>query len=457
MRDGARQRADRARIGWRPMAGADASSPDPISLMRSRQFVVLLVLAAVVGVVASLAAWGFLELISEMQDWIYDDLPDALGFDTTPEWWSLPVLAIGGVVVAFAVSRLPGRGGHIPADGLNPSPTEPIELPSVILAAVAAIGLGFVLGPEAPLIALGGGLGFLAIRLIRRDAPDELASLVAACGTFAAVSFLFGSPVIAAVLLIEATGLGGPRLPLVLIPGLLAAGIGSLISTGIGTWTGVSTSAISISLIPLPHFARPDLTDFLWTIPFAAVIALVTFIIFRLAREIEPVVRSRPFIAIPVIGIAVGGLAFAFAGTTDKGVDQVLFSGQNALSPLVSDAGSWSLSALALLILFKGLAYALSLGSVRGGPTFPAMFLGAAGGLMVAQLPGFELAPAVAVGIGAAVVAVLRLPLSAVILAAVLTSQAGLATAPLIIVGVVVAYMVTLVLAGPPKPGPAGG
>jgi H+/Cl- antiporter ClcA len=438
------------------MAGAGASSPDPIALMRSRQFVVLLVLAAIVGVVASLAAWGFLELVSEMQDWVYDDLPDALGFDTTPDWWSLPVLAIGGLVVAFAVS-LPGSGGHIPADGLNPAPTQPIELPSVILAAVAAIGLGFALGPEAPLIALGGGLGFMSIRLIRRDAPDELASLVAACGTFAAVSFLFGSPVIAAVLLIEAAGLGGPRLPLVLIPGLLAAGIGSLISTGIGSWTGVSTSAISISLIPLPHFARPDLTDFLWTIPFAAVIAVVTFIIFRIARMLEPVVRSRPSISIPVIGVAVGGLALAFAGTTDKGVDQVLFSGQEALSPLVSDAGSWSLSALALLIVFKGLAYALSLGSVRGGPTFPAMFLGAAGGLMVAQLPGFEIAPAVAVGIGAATVAVLRLPLSAVVLATVLTSQAGLGPTPLIIVGVVVAYLVTLLLAGPPEPEPAGG
>jgi H+/Cl- antiporter ClcA len=438
------------------MAGADASSPDPISLMRSRQFVLLLVLAAIVGVVASLAAFGFLKLVTEMEDWVYQDLPDALGYETTPDWWSLPVLAIGGVVVAFAITRLPGRGGHSPVAGLNADPTQPIELPSVLLAAVPAIGLGFVIGPEAPLIALGGGLGFLAIRLIRRDAPDELASLVAACGTFAAVSFLFGSPVIAAVLLIEATGVGGARLPLVLIPGLFAAGIGSLISTGMDSWTGVDTASISISLLQLPHFARPDLTDFLWTVPFAAVIAVVTFIVFRLARMIEPVVRSRPFIWIPAAGIAVGLLALAFGAATDHGVEEVLYSGENTLSPLVSDASSWSLSALALLILFKGLAYSVSLASVRGGPTFPAMFLGSAGGLMVAQLPGFEMAPAVAVGLGAAVVAVLRLPLSATILATLLTSSAGLGPTPLIIVGVVVAYLVTLLLAGRPEPEPAG-
>jgi H+/Cl- antiporter ClcA len=94
------------------------------------------------------------------------------------------------------------------------------------------------------------------------------------------------------------------------------------------------------------------------------------------------------------------------------------------------------------VIGFKGLAYALSLASFRGGPVFPAMFLGAAAGLMAAQLPGLELTPAVAVGLGAGVVAMLRLPLSAVVLATFLTSQAGLGVAPLVIVGVVVAYLV---------------
>jgi H+/Cl- antiporter ClcA len=80
------------------------------------------------------------------------------------------------------------------------------------------------------------------------------------------------------------------------------------------------------------------------------------------------------------------------------------------------------------------------------------MFLGAAAGLMAAQLPGFELTPAVAVGVGASVAAVLRLPLAAVILAVLLTSQAGLGVGPLIIVGVVVAYLVSLALPDPHEP-----
>ncbi|MGH2965307.1 MAG: chloride channel protein [Solirubrobacterales bacterium] len=426
------------------MAGAEPLPTDPSSILRSRQFPLLLVLAATVGVVTSAVAWGFLELIYQIQQGVYTHLPKELGFDGTPEWWPLPVLAIAGGVTAIAIVRLPGTGGHIPAEGLNPAPTHPIELPGVVLAALASIGLGAVVGPEAPLIALGGGLGFVAFRLLRRDGPPEVGLLLATASTFAAISFLFGSPLIAAVLLIEAAGLGGPMLPLMLLPGLTAAGIGSLISIGLGQWTGLSSTHISIGVLPLAPFARPDITDFAWTIPLAAVIALGTVLIFRIAKEVVPVVSSRPLLLLPAAGLAVAGLAIAFQEAAGKNASEVLFSGQGALSPLVGGAGAWSLSALALLIAFKGVAYAISLGSFRGGPTFPAMFLGTAAGLMAAQLPGFEVAPAVAVGIGAAIVAVLRLPLTAVVLALLLTSKAGLATGPLIIVGVVVAYLTTL-------------
>ncbi len=113
---------------------------------------------------------------------------------------------------------------------------------------------------------------------------------------------------------------------------------------------------------------------------------------------------------------------------------------------LVQQPATWSLGALALLIVFKGLGYSLSLGSFRGGPTFPAVFLGAAGGVMASHLPGFGLTPAVAVGLGTTVAAVLRLPLSAIVLATVMTAGAGTGDEALIIVGVVVAYLLTLVL-----------
>jgi H+/Cl- antiporter ClcA len=87
------------------------------------------------------------------------------------------------------------------------------------------------------LIALGTGLGILTTRLVRRDSPPQALTLMAAAGSFAAVAAIFGSPVIGAVLIIEATGLGGAVLPLVLLPGLMAAGsVAGVPRTG--SWSG---------------------------------------------------------------------------------------------------------------------------------------------------------------------------------------------------------------------------
>ncbi len=235
-----------------PAAPTDASSAapeDPSSTLLSKGFVVLLVIAAVVGVLVSLASWCFVELTYQIQRELYTHLPSAVGYHHGPPlWWSLPILAIAGLITAFAIVRLPGNGGHIPAEGLQVGGglPQPITLPGIILAGLASIGMGLVLGPEGPLIALGGGLAVATIKLARKQAPSQVLVVVAATGSFAAVSFVFGSPIFAAILLIEATGLGGGRLPIVLLPGLLGAGIGSLMSIGMGSFTGLSSSAYAL-------------------------------------------------------------------------------------------------------------------------------------------------------------------------------------------------------------------
>jgi H+/Cl- antiporter ClcA len=415
-----------------PDAGA-AAGPGP------REIVGLLVLVALVGLLVSFAAWGFLELVHQLQVGAFDDLPDVLGYDDPPTWWPLPILALAGVIVALAVTRLPGTGGHNPAAGLKTGLTQPVELPGVVLAALATIGLGVVLGPEAPLIALGAGLGILAVRRVRADAPDALVGVVAAAGSFAAIAFIFGSPLIGAVILIEAAGLDAARQKVLIPTGLLAAGIGSLVSLGMGSWTGLSSAAYALGPLQLPSFARPDAVEFLWTVPLAAAIALGVLGIFALARRVQPHLGTRPLLTLPVAGVVIAGLAILFEQTTDKAAAEVLFSGQDQLPSLVDDAGSWSTSALALVLGLKGLAWSISLAGFRGGPTFPGLYLGAAAGGLASHLPGYALAPAVAVGMGAAVVAVLRLPLAAVVLATLLTTSAGGGVEPLVIVGVVVA------------------
>ncbi|MGZ4544873.1 MAG: chloride channel protein [Blastococcus sp.] len=427
----------------RELADEDLTQSQVDDVVESKSFAVLLVVAAVVGIVVSLAAWAFLEFTTQLQTWVFVDAPSGLGFsDGPPTWWPVPVLLLAGVITASAITWLPGRGGHVAAHGLAPGGQQQVrDLPGVLLAAVATIGLGLVLGPEGPLLALGGGLVLLTLRLARRELAPQVPILMTVVATFSAMTALFGSPVIAAVIVIEVAAIGGPRLRLVLLPGLLGAGVGTLVTLGYGSWPGLSRSAYAISALSLPAFPRPGPADFGWAVVVAAVIGAGGQLLLHGGLWMERIARHRQFLVLPAVGVLVAGLAIAFDQVTGKGIDEVLFDGQAQLTGLISGAHTWTLGALALLLVCKGLAYAMSLGTFRGGPTFPALFLGAAVGLMAARLPGFSLTPAVAVAIGAGTVAILRLPWTAVLLASFLTAGSGAGTVPLVVVGVAVAYV----------------
>ena len=73
----------------------------------------------------------------------------------------------------------------------------------------------------------------------------------------------------------------------------------------------------------------------------------------------------------------------------------------------------------------------MSLSSFRGGPIFPATFIGAAGGIALSHLPGLPLIAGVAMGIGALGKVMLTLPLTSVLLATLLLASNGLAVMPL--------------------------
>ncbi|HEY4700973.1 MAG TPA: chloride channel protein, partial [Streptosporangiaceae bacterium] len=343
---------------------------------------------------------------------------------------------------------------HSPAEGFKTSgPPLPVELPNVILAALASLSLGTVLGPEAPLIAIGGGLGALAVRLLKKDAPPSATALIATAGSFAAISTLLGSPLTGAFLLMEASGLGGEMLQVVLVPGLLAAGVGSLVFVGLDAWTGLGT--FSLAIPGLPHVGAPTIGEFLWALGIGVLAVPFGLGIRWLGLFLRPHVERRILLLTPVVGLAVAGLAIAFAAGTGKGSSEVLFSGQSALGPFVDHAASYSVGAVVLLLACKGIAYGISLSSFRGGPTFPALFLGAAGGVALSHLPGLPLVDGVAMGIAAMSVVMLRLPLTSVLLASLLLASDGLAVMPLVIVAVVVAYVLSARLTPSPAAGPA--
>ena len=161
--------------------------------------------------------------------------------------------------------------------------------------------------------------------------------------------------------------------------------------------------------------------------------------------------RSRalsPVALLVVAGLAVGALAVAFRAAADRPVDLVLFSGQAELPAVVAEG---SAGVLVLLVVAKGLAYALSLGAgYRGGPVFPAIALGVAAAMVAANLfPGLDTTPAVAAGIAAGTTAVLRVPFTAVLLVSLLMGDSAFDVAPIAVLAAAVAWLVATVLPNP--------
>lgn len=430
-------------------------APNPLELLRSKSYVGLLVLAAILGIPVSAVAYFFLALVDKLQEGIFSTLPMSLGFTAPPVWWPFLPLVLAGVLVALVIRYLPGAGGHSPADGFAmEGPPTTIQLPGVVLAALATLCLGVVLGPEAPLIALGAGLGALAARLVKRDSPPQTQTMMAAAGSFAAISTLLGSPLTGAFLLMEASGLGGATLGLVLVPGLLAAGIGSLVFIGLDGWTGLGT--FSLAIPSPPAVDPPTLWQFLWAVVIGLVAVPLGVGIRWLGVALRRQVDRRRLLLTPIVGLAVAALAVGYAMATGKSSADVLFSGQSELGPFISDTASYSVGTLLLLIVCKGLAYGLSLSGFRGGPTFPALFIGAAVGAALSHLPGLPPIAGIAMGIGAMCVVMLRLPLTSVLLASLLLGSDGAVLMPLVIVAVVAAHVATARLA-PPAPTPPAG
>jgi H+/Cl- antiporter ClcA len=424
-----------------------------VALLRSRQYLQLLVIAAVLGVPISAVAYGYLVLSTQLQGWLYQDLPGALGLAAVPAWWPLPLLGVAGLLVGLVVRYVPGRGGESPLGGFHPGggPPAPVPLLGIAVAALVSLGFGAVVGPEAPLIAIGGGLAAATVRLARRGAPAQTLAVVAAAGSFAAISALLGSPLAGAFLLMEAVGIGGAMLRAILLPGLVASGIGTLVFIGLDAWTGFGT--FTLALPDLPPFARPDIAQFGWALGIGVAAAVLVAAVRWIAVLLRHPVERHLLVATPLIGLAVAGLAIAYAQATGHDVADVLFSGEEGLPAVVGASADYTVGALLLLLVFKSLAYAGSLVAFRGGPTFPAVFLGAVGGIALSHLPGLPLVPAIAMGMGATCAAMLQLPLTSVLVASLIMGSDGLAVMPLVIVAVAVSFITSARLA--PRPAAA--
>jgi H+/Cl- antiporter ClcA len=402
------------------------TAPSAPAELGGQAYLRLIALGALIGIPAALLAAGFLALVHELEDVLWHDLPDQLGHSSPPWYLVIGLPVVGAGVVVAARELLPGDGGHSPLDGLKPEPTPFAWAPGVALAALGTLAFGSVLGPEAPLIALGSVVG-TAIAPLFRLGPRESAVLAMA-GSFSAISALFGGPLVAGMLLVEAGAatMGAALIP-ILLPGLVSAACGYLIFVGLGDWGGLDTTALAVP--GLPEYNGTHIEDLLVGLLVGIAAGVLIVGVRRLAAGVDGLRERR--LGMPALLIA-GGLAVGvvaeLADVLGADSQDVLFSGQASLPGLVVEG---STKIVLILLAAKALGYAISLGcGFRGGPVFPAIFIGVALATLAVNLLDVSPTLAVAVGTAAGMAATTHLLFASLLTAALLVGISGLDATP---------------------------
>ena len=401
-----------------------------------------MLLGAAIGVPAALVAALFLALVHDLEHWLWHDLPDALGHTSAPWYLVVGLPVVGAAVVVVARLALPGDGGHSPLEGLSIAPTPIANGPGVALAALGTLPFGAVLGPEAPVIALGSVVGVAAARISRAGGLGT--KVLASAGGFAAISALFGGPLVAGMLLVEG-GIGmGATLLHVLLPGLVAAGIGYLVFVGFGSWGGLEAPGLVVSDLPL--YDGVHLRDLIVAVVVGVAGALTVLVARRLGERVDGLGGSMGLPGLLLGGALTVGLLAELGGQLGADPMDILFSGQASLNAVAS---ADSTKIVVILLVAKFLAYGVSLGcGFRGGPVFPAIFLGVA--LASLTVVVFDVSPtlAIAVGTAAGAAAQTRLLITPVLLAAVLVGTQGTDAIPAAVLASAAAWLTMAAIEG---------
>lgn len=128
--------------------------------------------SVVVGVVAALVLLGVSLLAEQLQDVLWETLPDALDVGRYSVLWMMVMLTATGVAVGLVVWKVPGHAGPDPATtGLVDPPLPLRVLPGLLLATVLALAGGVSLGPENPITAANIALAYWLGRKVAPARP----------------------------------------------------------------------------------------------------------------------------------------------------------------------------------------------------------------------------------------------------------------------------------------------
>jgi chloride channel protein, CIC family len=399
-----------------------------------------LVLAGIVGLFTGVVAWALISLIH---------LVATIAFsDPVPTWQIVAVPTLGGLLVGVLVAKVVPEvsGGGVVATmeavAIRRGRIRRRVPTAGVLATSVALGTGASGGREGPIVLFGGAVGSLVAQLWRLD-EDRTRSLVAA-GVAAGIAASFNAPIGGMLFAIELL-LGGLRRAGSLQAIVVAAVVSSV--------TARQLVGPGLPLFRPAQSARLGDASELLVYALLGLLALLVAAGFRhgerLAERFFGRVRGR--VGIP-LSVALGGL---IVGLTALLVPEVLGEGADLpnvpggsrepirmmLDGLVGSGWPAALTLLVLLVA-KLFASVISIGSGSAvGTLAPSLFTGAALGGAVGALAvpllglrtgtGFAL-----VGMAAVFAAVVRAPLTAIILVFELTGDYELVLPLMLAVGI---------------------
>ncbi|EGV49801.1 chloride channel protein [Candidatus Endoriftia persephone] len=400
-----------------------------LHLARPDALLLLALLGLITGVIAGAVIVVFRILVESTQGSLlpgnlaenYEGLPALLRF-------LLPVaggLLIGLIFHHFArglhvlgiarlIERLAYHQGHL---GLR-------EFLLQFFGAAVAIGSGHSVGREGPHVFLGAAAGSLLGQHF--SLPNNSIRTMVGCGTAAGIAASFNTPLAGVIFALEVVMM--EYTPSSFIPIILAA-VGA---NGVAVYFLGSDSAFS-----MPHFQLSSIGELGVVALLGIVAGSASALFIQLVQKTSAISKPWPFWArTTTAGALVGGIGLF--------LPQVLGIGYDTVQSIL--LGELGMGLLILLVLAKIFATSASIGmGIPGGIIGPALFIGAAIGGIVAELPALLFNTPTAdpgfyalIGMGAMMGASLQAPLAA------LTAIIELTNSP----QVVMPGMLAIVIAG---------
>ena len=407
-----------------------------------------LLLGAIIGAGAGLAAVAFHRAIELVTGWTLDDIagfkpPQPLGegqavISTISHLWVIPVITtLGGLLAGIIVYKLApeaeGHGTDTAIDAYhNKNGNIRWRIPYVkFVASTITIGTGGSAGPEGPASQMGAGFGSFLAQILHLSTEDRRIAVAAGMG--AGIAAIFKAPLGGAILAAEILYLQGMESE-VLIPAFLSSMVAYVVYASIQGFTPIFGTGLNIS------FNDPTSLVFYAVLGIACgLIGIVCTRTFSGVKEIFHKLRI-PRIFKPAIGGLLTGLIALW-------LPQVLGIGygwtQLAMTP---NALQISLAILAILVLAKILATALTVESGGSGGVFaPGIVIGGLIGAVLWQaMQGVPHMPSLAsfviVGMMAFLGAVGHVPLAVMVMIAEITGSYQLLAPAMIAVGL--AYVI---------------